>query len=348
MVNEINKNMLRDRALKLPSITDEMYELCNQHNREMVQEYLEVSSHLSKETLKQYISGLRQFVYWVYTSANDKPLYKISKRDFRRYMSYLTNRGMSSSGLKFKKSAVSAMCGYLEDVVAEDDSNYEAFRNFTKGTPSIPKNQVYNKIAISENEYKLMIETLLEDENYLGCAWVATMYNVGCRRSGCIQFKTEILDYKKEDGQDYIMSNIIREKGRAGGKMVQYMMPDEAIKYMKLWTDKRGYEHEYIFTTRYKGQIKQMSPDWADYFCVNVLSDICERRINVHLFKSSCITHLLDSGVDIQLVSKYVAQHESISTTSIYDLRTFDEEKKGIFANMPTTNIEVKDEEIEE
>ncbi|MEX0598113.1 MAG: site-specific integrase, partial [Candidatus Paceibacterota bacterium] len=62
-----------------------------------------------------------------------------------------------------------------------------------------------------------------------------------------------------------------------------------------------------------------------------VLSHILGRRINVHIFKNSCITMLLERGVDINLVSKFVAHHEDVSTTQIYDLRDFEEEKGRIF-----------------
>lgn len=348
MEKTINMNMLRERALRLPDVTPIMYLECNIENRNIVDEYLSVSSHLSIESIKQYTSALKQFLYWIHTSLNDKEIHKISKRDFMRYMSYLSNRQLSSSALKFKKSTVSALNGYIENVVAEDKENspeYSSFRNFTRGLPPIPKNQVYNKIAISIEEYELMVKTLLDDENYLACAWVVTMFNVGCRRAGVIQFKTEILNYPKIEDQNYILSNIVKEKGRAGGKFVQYMVNDEALKYMRLWIDKRGYEHDCIFTLGKGTSTRQMSKEWADNLCEEVLSDVCGRRINVHLFKSSCITKLLQDGVDIKLVSKYVAQHEDISTTSIYDLRTFDIEKKAIFANMPNTNF-IKEEII--
>ena len=338
----INMNMLRERALRLPDVTEIMYLECNIENRNIVDEYLSVSSHLAVESKKQYTSSLHQFLYWIHTSLNDKQIYKISKRDFMRYMSYLSNRQLSSSALKFKKSTVSACNVYIENVVSEDTEGspeYSNFRNFTRGLPPIPKNQVYNKIAITLEEYGLMIKTLLDDENYLACAWVTTMFNVGCRRAGVIQFKTEILTYPKIEGQNYVLSNIVKEKGRAGGKFVQYMVNEEALKYIQLWIDKRGYEHEYIFTLGKPNNPRQMSKEWADTLCEEVLSDICNRRINVHLFKASCITKLLEDGVDIKLVSKYVAQHEDISTTSIYDLRTFDTEKKQIFANMPNTNF---------
>ncbi len=64
-----------------------------------------------------------------------------------------------------------------------------------------------------------------------------------------------------------------------------------------------------------------------------MLSDILGRRINPHIFKASAITYLLEvKKIPIELVSKFVAQHEDVSTTmKHYDLRTFEEEKNTIF-----------------
>lgn len=248
-------------------------------------------------------------------------------------MSYLVGRGMSSSGLKFKKSAVSAFCGkFIEMFIVEDDKeNYASFRNFTTGTIDIPKNRTYNKLPITKEEYDLMIDTLVKDENYMGAAWVATMWQVGCRRGECVQFKSEIVNYDAGD-KNYVMSHLVRGKGKGvDGKPIKYMIPLEAIEHIKKWLEVRGYENEYIFTTKYHGEIDKMSKGWANTFCSDVLSDIVGRRINVHLFKNSTVTYLLEKGVDIKLVSKYVAHHESTETTSIYDLRDDESERDSIF-----------------
>ncbi len=329
---EIEMNMLRERAKKADTVTDEMWLLVREEHRNLVEEYLDVSTHLSPKTKIQYESGLKHFFWWVHEILNDKPLQDISKRDFMRYMSFMQNRGLSSSGMAFKKSAVSAFNIYIENIVSEDDrQTYGMFRNFTRGLQPIPKNQVYNKEPITYDEYKLLINTLLDDKNYLGAAWVATAFNTGARRAEIIQFKTEILDIPIPEGQSYIMSNTVMGKGRAGGKPIEYMINKEALKYMRLWIEKRGYKHEYIFTTNYDGG-KQMSDAWANNFCIDILSDIIGRRINPHIFKASAITYLLESGVDINLVSKYIAQHESVETTSrFYDLRSFEDEKNEIF-----------------
>jgi integrase len=246
-------NMLRERALKLPEVTETMFNQIREEHKILVREFLEINKGtLSPKSLKQYKSGLYQFYWWVHEILNDKPLEKISKRDFMRYLSYLQSRGMSSSGVAFKKAAVSSLNNYIENVVADDDDTYKMFRNFTRGLPSIPKNKVYNKVKITYDEYQLMMETLREDENYLGMAWVATAFNAGARRAEIPQFKTEILSYPMSEGQNYIMSHIVRLKGRGeDGKREPYMINADALDCMRLWVEKRGYESEYIFTTKY-------------------------------------------------------------------------------------------------
>ena len=332
-MSEIDMHLLRKPADKLYEITDEMWLEINKESRELVDEFLDVNKQLSPKTKKTYTSALHQFFWFVREKFNDKVFYKITKRDFMKYMSYMQERGLSSSAISLRKSAISSFCNYIENVVADDISEYKNFRNFTRGMPAIAKNRVYDKIPINEEEYKLMISTLEERKDYLGLAYVATMFNVGCRRAELIQFKSEIVNYEIPENQKYVLSHIVRGKGASiDGKSIRYMINLDALHYIKLWLENRGYEHEYIFTVKYKGKVKHISETWGNDFCMKVLSPIVKRRINPHLFKSSCITYLLEKGVDLKVVSKYVAQHNDTSTTSnFYDLRDFEEEKNKIF-----------------
>lgn len=329
---DIDKNMFRERANKLPDVDDVKWKFVNDDYRTLVEEFILVQNH-SVQTKKQYSSGLRQFGYFVYQSMNNKPLYKITKRDFLRYLSYLRDdRKLSSSALNFKKACVSSLCNYIENVVSDDDENYKLFRNFTRGLPSIPKNRVYDKVKVTYDEFKEMMNVLESDENYLGMAWLATAFLVGARRSEIIQFKSEIVEYKISENQNYVLSHTVRGKGKStDGKPLEYMIPLDVLPYLEKWLNVRGYSSQYIFTTKHNGEVRQMSPTWADNFCAEVLSNILGRRINVHIFKNSCITYHLERGTDIKLVSKFIAHHESIETTSIYDLRDFEDEKKSIF-----------------
>lgn len=337
---EITQNMLRDRAKKQVEITDEMWEKVNQEYRELIEYYISSQSH-SPQTKKQYSSMLRQFGYFVFEKCNNKPIYKLKKKDIISYLTYLKdNRKMSSSAIQTRKAAISSLCNFIENVVMddydEDEVNpYKSFKNFTRGLPAISKTKVYDKVKITRDEYLLMIENLKDKENYLGMAWLAIAFNVGARRNEIIQFKSEITEYPISEGDTYVMSHNIRLKGSGeDGKIEPYMINLEALEYLKLWLEKKDHEHEFVFTKKFNGEIKVVDESWANYFCTNVLSPMLGRRINPHLFKASAVTYLLEQGVALELVSKYVAHHENVATTiSHYDLRDHAEAKNNIFGN---------------
>ena len=324
------QNTLRNRSEKLLSVSDEMIDEILAEHKMLYEDFLEDNAQLSPQTLIQYRSGIKQWFWWVHIKLKDKPMWEITKRDYLKYRNFLYNHGLSSNAIKFKQSAVSTLCNYIENIYVEEDGRYESFRNFTRGLPALPNNQVYDKVKVTREEYESLMKDLEERGNYLGMAWLATAFNVGCRRSEIVQFKTEILSYPIADDKNYILSHKIRLKGKGlDGKQEEYMINFEALKYMRLWVDKRGYEHDYIFTNKNQ---EQMAPEWGNGFCTDILSVLLERRINCHIFKASCITNLLEQGIDIALVSKYVAHHEDVSTTlGFYDLRDFEEEKNKIF-----------------
>lgn len=334
-MSNINMHQLKDRAQRIEDITDEQWKLCLKENRDMVDEYLKVNKQLSPKTKIQYITCLKQFFVFVCDELNNKPWYKITKRDFIKYMSAMQERDLSSSAIGLRKSAVSSLCKYIENVVIDDDSepDIKKFRNFTNGMPSISRNSVYEKVAITKEEYEILMKELEKQEDYLAMAWVATAFNTAARRAELIQFKSEIVNYPIKDGKNYIVTHNVRGKGASReGKIVNYLVNFEALEYIKLWLEKRGYEHEYIFTVKEGNKYHPVSISWANNLCKEKLSVILGRRINPHLFKASCVTYLLEKGVDLKIVSKYIAHHNDTNTTSsFYDLRDFEEEKDQIF-----------------
>lgn len=328
---EIEKNMLRNRSKGLNPISDEMWGKVCRHNRDLVKEFLDSNKHLSNTSLKQYKSALRQFFYFIFKELDNKPMYKITKRNFIKYFSFLQENNLSSSALKLKKSAVSALCIYIENIIAEEEEDYENFRNFTKAIKDIPTNRVYNKLPMTIEEYEKCVEYLLEKEKYLGLAWLSMAFYSGARKKELRQFKTEIVNYEKKPNQNFYETHIVYGKGRAGGKPIKYMFNDEAMKYAKLWVDNRDYESEYLFSTKYKGKINEISDGWANDFCQNVLSKICMRRINPHILRASACTRLLQEGKDFKAVSKLIMHHSNSDVTGLYDLRDDDEAKNTLF-----------------
>lgn len=337
MSEKIEQNMLRPRAKKSEEITDDKWELVNEEYRDFVDEFLN-SKDISPRSSVQYASVLRQFGWYMYESLGNKPLHEITKRDFNTYLSKLRKSGMSSSGVAGRKSAVSSLCNYIEIYIADIEPKYKTFRNFTRNVEVGAKNTVYEKVKITYEEYRLMMDKLEEKENYLGMAWLATAFNCGARRSEIIQFKTSIVNTPFPEDLDFIDTHKIRLKGRSlDGKQEAYMVNREAYDYMKLWVEKRGYDCEYIFSGKYRGQYKSLDSTWADYFCTEVLSPMLGRRINPHIFKASCVTYLVEvKKVPIELVSVNIAHHNDVSTTiRHYDLRDKSQEKNAIFSSKP-------------
>ena len=100
-------------ADKLPTVTEEQWQKLNKFNRTITTEFLEESTSLSPKTLRQYFSALRIFFFWVYEHCDDKSLLEIKSRDFLKYQNFLVRRGMSSSGVRLKRAAISSLNGYI-------------------------------------------------------------------------------------------------------------------------------------------------------------------------------------------------------------------------------------------
>ena len=104
-------------------ITDELWETVNKFNKDMVQDYLDNQADLSAKTRPAYRSGLRVFFVWVKENLKDKDFTQIKKKEFQKYLNLLTNRGLSDSAIRFKKSCVSTFCNYVmmmyEEVIIE-------------------------------------------------------------------------------------------------------------------------------------------------------------------------------------------------------------------------------------
>ncbi len=330
---EIEKNMIRDRAESLPEVTDERWLPVSQHNKEMLKEFLDANKHLSPKSIKQYTSALRIFFAYVCENLNNKPLYQIKKRDFIKYFAFLQEHNLSSSALKLKKSAVSSLCNYIENVVAEEEDDYKGFRNPTKAIKDIPANKVYEKVPITKEEYDKIVEFLLGKEDYLGLAWFTMAFNTGARKAELIQYKSSMLDVDESKNNTFYETNLVRAKGRGhSGKAYKHLFNKDALKYAKLWIEKRGYDHEYLFTVKYCGEIKPISISWANDFCGIVLTKFLGRRVNPHILRASAATYLMNLGVDINKISKLILHHESIEVSQRYLIRDETEDKNSIFS----------------
>lgn len=281
----------RRKANKLKEVTDMDWEKVNIDNRMLMEEYFMMCGDLSNGTKKQYRSCLRIFFNWMRIHSGNKHFYKMTKRDFIRYLVYLKENGLTRSAIKLKKSAVSGLATYIEKFVAEEDERYKNFSNFTLGVTSDLKSVPIEKRYVSKLEYQSIMDYLLKEKYYMEMAWVSLMFSTGCRSTEIIQLTVDLLDIPYEIDEhgrelDYKLTPYItgKAKGREGVP-VRFAINRECMFHIERWLKSRRNKSEWIFATKYKKKYRQMSDTWGNYFCTRVISPIIKRNITPLSFK---------------------------------------------------------------
>ncbi|WP_079408712.1 tyrosine-type recombinase/integrase [Paenibacillus ferrarius] len=332
-MSTIKKNMIRDRAPKSISITDEQYKQVNKENRRLAEEWLNESTHLSPNSISQYKSAIKIFLVWIHeTFGENKQIHQIKKKDYLRFQNSLIRRGLSSGGVKLKRSCISSFCKYIINFY-EEEEDYLTFRNFVDGVPNPTLNKVYEKVPVSEEESQLIIKQLTEDENWQLLALYYFMYISGCRRGEIVQVRREILDYAPVEGKNYYWTHKIRCKGKGlEGESRPIMFDDKAREYVNKWMEARGEDdNPYLFVTKYNKSVNQIKISTVNDWFANIISDIVGRRVNPHITRASRSTDILNSGLNIKMAQKLLGHKDSSTTEKFYDLREDQEDMGGIF-----------------
>ena len=317
-------------AARTEEITDEEWLTVNKYNREMVQDYLDNQSDLSAKTRPAYKSGLRIFFKYVKDYLGDKDFTKIKKKEFQKYLNWLTYRGMSDSAIKFKKSCVSAFCNYVMMMYEEE---LPTFRNFTTGLKVVQTGYVHEKLPLTPDEYVALCQELEKCEERQKLAYLVFSYSTGCRRAEARQLLKEVVDYpakeKKikiidEDGKEVeatskqYQTHNIRCKGHSiVGKVRKLKFGEDAMHWIKKWLEVRGDDDcPYVFVIKQKnGETRQVGEGTFNDWCSGLFTKIVGRRVHPHLFRESRATNLVVYEHKSAEVAQKLLGHEDVSTT---------------------------------
>lgn len=305
-------------AAKIPTVTEQEWQEVNQFNRKIVEEFLLQQAHLSNATLGQYRSALRIFMRYIKEHEQNKPITDLKPRNALKYQNWLINLGLSPNAVKFKRAAISSLCGYLEVYYSD---LYPTFRNiYSKAIPSPAKAPVYEKTPLSKDEIELLISELEKREEYQMIAYILVSYCSGARRAEVRQLRKEIADYNKVEGKPYYMTHTVRAKGRSKqGKQTKLIIDDRAMDAIKKWLEIRGQDDcPFLFVHRNGSVVEQVSLSAFNYWCSDVFSKIVGHRVNPHRFRVSRASHIvLEEHKDIKVVKRLLG-HADISTSQLY------------------------------
>ena len=321
-------------------ISDEMWQEVNEFNSQMVQEYLNDQAELSTKTKIAYTSGLRIFFYWVKEHLNNKRCIEIKKKEFVKYLNWLTNRGMSESAIKFKKSCVSAFCNYILMMYEEE---YPTFRPFVTSEMKVVKTgNVFDKEPLTPDEFTYLCKELKERKEYQKLAYVQFSYSTGCRRAEARQLLKEVVLYPANEKEIIIfdengketkvisksyLTHKIRCKGASVvGKVRRLKFGEETMQSLKDWLSTRGDDDcPYMFVTKRGKEISQVGEGTFNEWCSGIFTDIVGRRVHPHLLRESRATNIVVYEHKSSKVAQKLLGHNDVSTTENHYIIRSDE-----------------------
>lgn len=331
------------RYRKIDEVTDEFWENeVNETNKMLIEEFL-MQGHLSPKTIKQYTSALKIFAKWVHDNVIPKGqaiIPNLKPRHALQYQNWLISKGLSPSGIKFKRSAVSSLCGFIELYYNDE---FPEFRNiYTKAIPNVAKSAVKEKDPLTTKEINKLVTHLTKKKEWQKLAWLLFTYSTGARREETRQLRTEVITYEKHKDKDgneksFYVTHQIRAKGKGvEGKVRRFAFDERAMNAIKKWVEHRKEQVEiddceYVFVSKRNGKYKQLSANTFNLWCKQFSEILGGRPVHPHLLRSSRATNaVIEEGKDIKAVQKLLG-HESSQTTEIYVVRDDSDDLDELF-----------------
>lgn len=144
-------------------------------------------------------------------------------------------------------------------------------------------------------------------------ALLAVLYAAGLRRAEIVSL--DVSDYNAETGE-------IKVRGKGNKERTAYI-DDGAAEAMKAWLAVRGEEQGPLFTpiTQIGEIVIRRLTDQAIYAILQARAKKAKvKAFSPHDLRRSCVSDLLDAGVDIAVVQRFVG-HANVATTARYDRR---------------------------
>jgi len=240
----------------------------------------------SEKTVKSYIYCINRFLKYT-----NKSLDKISKRDVRLFLEYLSEKSMAGNTMNLYHMAIRFL---FEDVL---DKRIWIDIKYSKTPERIP-------VVLSKEEIKSLFNAVKNQKHKL---IIQLMYSAGLRVSELINLKANDLDINK--GYGFV------RKGK-GSKDRIFIIADSIKEELRRFIGtKKLNEFDYLFTSKKGRKYNVSSPR-------NVIKKACkiakiEKNISCHTLRHSFATHLIEDGYSISEVQSLLG-HKSPETTFVY------------------------------
>jgi integrase/recombinase XerD len=303
--------------------SDELYAQVNRDNKDILSDYiLEMKSRRkSEKTIYQYVADIRMFYCWAVKNLKNKSVLEMKKRDFRRFFLELQESGTSSARINRVQCSLRNM---LEFCVSDDDEYEDYEINAMRSIKGLQKEEVREIIFLTDEQIKLIVDYLLEKEQYQKALYLTLSYESAGRRN-------EVYQVKK---QGFLENSRTNEVTGKRGKKFKLLYFSRSKEIAKLYFEQRGSDAIDSLWVVGKDENKRQAQyetlyNWVVSFR-SILEELTGEYIafNPHSFRHSSLTNYHDGNhyvlkelgkdkFDLKVL-KTLANHTSVETTEGY------------------------------
>ena len=201
------------------------------------------------------------------------------------------------------------MSNYIENILQDEDEDFENFRSII-GKIESPKNEaVREKTIIPDDDVDKFLDKLISEERYQQACALDLAAMSGARKSELLRFKVEYFDENNIVYGGLYKTPKIKTKGagKTGKQLNKYVLY-EFKKYLDLWMEQRkkqGIESEWLFVHRCgDGSYAQMKVSTLDSWA-NIFSNELGVDFYWHCMRHYLNTKLLKLNIPANVVQEF-------------------------------------------
>jgi site-specific recombinase XerD len=271
-----------------------------------VEPFTQSLTRASPHTRRAYEHDVSEFVTWAERGGCAEPE-RLDHRVLRRYLAYLTTRGLSRATISRKAASVRAYARFLrrQGVIATDPGRFLQTPKGGRRLPRVPSNQETNQL----------LDQVMRTERRAGAdatrdtAVLELLYGAGLRVSECCGLREIDVDLRRRS---------VTVLGK-GSKVRRLPLGEPALAAVAAYLR--------------EGRPALAKPESPDRLFLNRLGRaltprdarrILERNplpdgrvLHPHALRHAYATHLLEGGADLRAVQELLG-HADLSTTQVY------------------------------
>lgn len=231
--------------------SDEKTALINKKNLRLKDDFLLYlkSVQRSPGTIAGYDNDLLIVFTYILENLDNKDFQRITKRDLIGLQNWLISNGNSSARIRRIKAAISSLSNYCENILADDDPDFDGYRSIVRKIENPPLQAVREKTVWEDEELDALLSKLMERKQYEKACYVALGMYGGRRKAEMCRFKvSDFADDKLVcDGALYKSAPILTK----GNKYLEcYTLAKKFKPYFDAWMKRREeleIESEWLF-----------------------------------------------------------------------------------------------------